>query len=35
MGVYPFMFGCTEDFQPVVDSIIKVRRRPLPQVIWS
>ncbi|KAK8085395.1 alpha/beta-hydrolase [Apiospora hydei] len=23
MGVYPFMFGATKDFQPVVDEIIK------------
>ncbi|ORY61681.1 Alpha/Beta hydrolase protein [Pseudomassariella vexata] len=22
-GVYPFMFGCTKDFQPVIDEIIK------------
>ena len=25
MGVYPFMFGATKDFQPVVDEIISVR----------
>ena len=24
MGVYPFMFGCIQDFQPVVDAIIEV-----------
>ncbi|KAK5172393.1 hypothetical protein LTR04_006395 [Oleoguttula sp. CCFEE 6159] len=23
MGVYPFMFGCTKDFQPVVDELVK------------
>ncbi|KAK1752858.1 Alpha/Beta hydrolase protein [Echria macrotheca] len=23
MGVYPFMFGCIQDFQPVVDNIIR------------
>lgn len=33
MGVYPFMFGCTKDFQPVVDVIIKVRRQFLTRVI--
>lgn len=26
MGVYPFMFGATKDFQPVVDEIIQVSR---------
>jgi hypothetical protein len=25
MGVYPFMFGTIKDFEPVVQSIIKVR----------
>lgn len=25
MGVYPFMFGCVKDFQPVVDRLIEVR----------
>lgn len=29
MGVYPFMFGTTKDFQPVVDSIVaKGLKRP-------
>lgn len=29
MGVYPFMFGATADFQPVVDTIVsKGLRRP-------
>ena len=22
MGVYPFMFGCVKDFQPVVDELV-------------
>ena len=25
MGVYPFMFGSIQDFEPVVESIIKVK----------
>jgi hypothetical protein len=25
MGVYPFMFGSIKDFEPVAQSIIKVR----------
>ena len=33
VGVYPFMFGCTKDFQPVVDAIVKVGRQFLLQVI--
>ena len=29
MGVYPFMFGATQDFQPVVDTIVaKGLKRP-------
>jgi hypothetical protein len=24
MGVYPFMFGTAKDFEPVVESIVKV-----------
>jgi hypothetical protein len=24
MGVYPFMFGTTKDFQPIVDELVKV-----------
>jgi hypothetical protein len=27
MGVYPFMFGATKDFQPVVDELVKVSMR--------
>lgn len=23
MGVYPFMFGCVKDFQPIVDELVK------------
>ena len=26
MGVYPFMFGSIKDFEPIVESIVKVRR---------
>ena len=25
MGVYPFMFGATKDFEPVVNELIEVR----------
>lgn len=23
MGVYPFMFGCVKDFQPIVDELVR------------
>ena len=37
MGVYPFMFGCVKDFQPIVDELVEVcqkdRKIDLIQVI--
>jgi hypothetical protein len=26
MGVYPFMFGTTKDFEPIVHELVEVRR---------
>ncbi len=25
MGVYPFMFGSTKDFEPIVNEMVEVR----------